>query len=89
MAGLRADLAVGQVEDTEGRAHNVTVAVLIGPQGIAWQSREAWGVGPGSALRASDELENLQGDIEEAWPGLDIDWSVIEMVRSDMEDVTI
>lgn len=86
MAGLRADLAIGQVEDTEGRAHNVTVAVLVGPQGIAWQSREAWGVGPGSALRAADELENLKGDIIAQWGDVDVDWDVIAKVRADLED---
>lgn len=85
MARLTADLALGQVQDTEGNPHNVTVAVLI-YDGIAWQSREAWGVGPGSALRAARELEKLSGDIEEQWGSADIDWSVIARVREDLED---
>lgn len=85
MARLKADLALGQVQDTEGNPHNVTVAVLING-GIAWQSREAWGVGPGSALRAVSELEKVSRDIEEQWGGVDIDWSVIDQVRADLED---
>lgn len=86
MAGLKADLALGQVEDTDGNPHNVTVAVLIGPDGIAWQSREAWGVGPGSALRAARELEKVAGDIDAQWGDMGIDWDVIERVREDLED---
>lgn len=89
MAGLRADLAIGQVEDTEGNPHNVTVAVLVGPKGTVWQSREAWGVGPGSALAGARTLEKLKGDVEAQAPEADIDWSVIEQIRDDLEDAKL
>lgn len=86
MARLRADLAIGNVLDEDADIHDVTVAVLIGEGGVFWQSREAWGLGPGSALRGVDELEKLRGDIEAVFPEADIDWSVIDQVRADFDD---
>jgi hypothetical protein len=86
MAGLTADLALGRVEDEDGAEHNVTVAVLIGPQGVAWQSRAAWGVGPGSALAGARLLDLVRDDVNEQWPQADIDWSVIEQIMTDLED---
>lgn len=85
MAGLRADLAIGEVQDNEGKPHSVTVAVLIGPNDVVWKSTSAWGVGPGSALAGVRALEDLQGDIEFwGWDNIAIDWSVIEQVRYDL-----
>lgn len=84
MAGLKADLAIGQVEDENGDPHNVTVAVLWNEDGVLWQSREAWGVGPGSAVRAVHELEKLRSDVEEQYPEAGIDWGVIPQVLEDI-----
>lgn len=88
MAGLmKADLAIGRVEDEDGDVHQVTVAVLIADnRGIVWQSREAWGVGPGSALAGAFVLEDLKGDVEAQAPDIEIDWSVIEQIRDDLGD---
>lgn len=86
MARLKADLAIAHVLDEDADLHDVSVAVLLDDEGVFWQSREAWGLGPGSALRGAAELEKLRGDIEAVHPEADIDWSVIDQIRDDLAD---